>query len=169
MITQELTLDAPRGPMRAHLARLDDKPRPAVIVLEGIYGFDDEIKRITDVTAASGFDAIAVDYLRGNDAATVFDAKSVRDDVAAARDWLNEQPFVLHGKIATWGFGYGGTAAFLASSLAGLAGSISFYGQSIARPLPGTAKPVLDELVEIARFWVGPDPYTEVLKQLGEA
>jgi carboxymethylenebutenolidase len=148
MITQEFTIDAPRGPMRAHLARLDDKPRPAVIVLEGIYGFDDEIKRITDVTAASGFDAIAVDYLRGNDAATVFDPKAVREDVAAARDWLNEQAFVQHGKIATWGFGYGGTAAFLASSLAGLAGSIAFYGQSIARPLPGTAKPVLDEIDE---------------------
>ena len=61
MITQEFTIDAPRGPMRVHLARLDDKPRPAVIVLEGIYGFDDEIKRITDVTAAGGFDAIAVE------------------------------------------------------------------------------------------------------------
>ncbi len=148
MITQEVTIEAPRGPMRAHLARVDDKPRPAVIVLEGVYGFDDEIKRITEVTAGSGFDAIAVDYLRGNDAATVFDPKAVRDDVAAARDWLNEQPFVQHGKIATWGFGYGGTAAFLASSLAGLAASIVFYGQSIARPLPGTAKPALDEIDE---------------------
>ncbi|HEV3141461.1 MAG TPA: dienelactone hydrolase family protein [Vicinamibacterales bacterium] len=148
MIEHELTLESERGPMRAYFARLDDKPRPAVIVLEGIYGFDDEIKRIAGVTAAAGFDAIAIDYLRGGDAAKVFNAQDVCADVAATRDWLNAQPFVQHGKIATWGFGYGGTAAFLASSLPGLSGSIAFYGQSIARPLPGTGRPVLDEVTE---------------------
>jgi len=31
------------------------------------------------------------------------------------------------------------------------------------------AKPVLDELIQIARFWVGPDLYAEILAQLGEA
>jgi predicted nucleic acid-binding protein len=30
------------------------------------------------------------------------------------------------------------------------------------------AKPVLDELIGTARFWVGPDLYAEVLAQLGE-
>ena len=58
-----------------------------------------------------------------NDAATVFDTKAVREDVAAARDWLNEQSFVQHGKIATWGFGYGGTSAFLARAVDTLYGS----------------------------------------------
>ena len=56
---------------------------------------------------------------------------------------------MLHGKIATWGFGYGGTAAFLSSSLAGLAGAIAFYGQSIARPIPGQNRPALDEIDEV--------------------
>lgn len=31
------------------------------------------------------------------------------------------------------------------------------------------ARPVLDDLIEIARFWIGPDLYKEVLAQLGEA
>jgi predicted nucleic acid-binding protein len=31
------------------------------------------------------------------------------------------------------------------------------------------AKPVLDELIQIARFWVGPDLYAEILAELGEA
>ena len=146
MIAEEFTLDAAHGPMRAFVARLDDKPRPAVIVLEGVYGFDDEIKRITEVTAGAGFVGLAIDYLRGGEAATVFNTKDVCDDVAAARDWLNNQPWVQHGKIATWGFGYGGTASYLASTLPGLAASIVFYGQSIARPLPGAGKPVLDEV-----------------------
>lgn len=149
MIVDEFTLDAPRGPMKAYIARLDEKPRPAVIVLEGVYGFDDEIKRITKQTAGAGFVAIAIDYLRGGDPASVFKTKDVCDDVAATRDWLNQQHDVLHGKIATWGFGYGGTAAFLSSSLPGLAGAIAFYGQSIARPLPGESRPALDEIDEV--------------------
>jgi carboxymethylenebutenolidase len=150
MIEELVTIDAPQGPMQAHLARLDDRPRPAVIVLEGVYGFDDEIKRITDQVASSGYVGLAIDYLRGGDAKTVFNTKNVCEDVAAARDWLNAQPFVQHGKIATWGFGFGGTAAFLASSLAGLAAAIAFYGQSIARPIPGTdGKPALDEIDEV--------------------
>jgi predicted nucleic acid-binding protein len=31
------------------------------------------------------------------------------------------------------------------------------------------AKPVLDELIRIARFWIGPDLYAEVLSELGES
>ena len=79
----------------------------------------------------------------------VFKTTDVCEDVAAARDWLNGQKYVQHGKIATWGFGYGGTASFLASTLPGLAASIVFYGQSIARAVPGAGKPVLDEIDEV--------------------
>lgn len=149
MITQETTIDVPGGSMRAYVSRLDDERRPAVIVLEGVYGFDDEIKRITDQTASQGFVGMAIDYLRGEHPVTIFSTKDVCDDVAATRDWLNGQPYVHHGKIATWGFGYGGTAAFLASSLPGLDAAIAFYGQSIARPIPGADKPALDEVSEI--------------------
>lgn len=149
MITQEMTIPGPLGAMRAHVARLDDRPRPGVIVLEGVYGFDDEIKRITDQTAGAGFVAIAIDYLRGGDPANVFNPTDVGADVAAARDWLNAQPFVQHGKIATWGFGYGGTAAFCAATLPGLAGAIAFYGQSIARPLPSGVGSPLDAAADL--------------------
>jgi uncharacterized protein len=31
------------------------------------------------------------------------------------------------------------------------------------------AKPVLDDLIQHARFWIGPELYGEVLKELGEA
>jgi predicted nucleic acid-binding protein len=31
------------------------------------------------------------------------------------------------------------------------------------------AKPVLDELIHTARFWIGPEFYKEVLAELGEA
>ncbi len=39
---------------------------------------------------------------------------------------------------------------FLASTLPGLAAAIAFYGQSIARPIPGTdGKPALDEIDDV--------------------
>ena len=151
MIVEETSVPAPAGPLRAHVARLDDKPRPAVIVLEGVYGFDSEIKRITEQVANRGYVGIAIDYLRDSDPKASFDIDRATGDVAATRDWLNAKPYVQHGKIATWGFGLGGTTAFLAASLAGLASSIVFYGQSIARPLPGHDKRVIDEDVEVVR------------------
>ena len=150
MIEEHVTIDAPKGPMQAYVARLDDTPRPAVIVLEGVFGFDEEIKRITEQVGSAGYVGIAIDYLRGGQAAAVFNTTDVCADVAATRDWLNHQPYVQHGKIAAWGFGFGGTAAFLASSLPGLSAAIAFYGQSIARPIPGTdGKPALDEIEEV--------------------
>ena len=150
MIEEHVTIDAPKGPMQAYVARLDEKPRPAVIVLEGVFGFDEEIKRITEQVGSAGYVGIAIDYLRGGQAAAVFNTKDVGADVAATRDWLNHQAYVQHGKIAAWGFGFGGTAAFLASTLPGLSGAIAFYGQSIARPVPGTdGKPALDEIDEV--------------------
>jgi uncharacterized protein len=30
-------------------------------------------------------------------------------------------------------------------------------------------KPVVDELIHVARFWIGPDLYAEVLAELGES
>ncbi len=149
MIAEELTIDGPKGPMQAYVARRDDRRRPAVIVLEGIYGFDAEMRRITNLVAQVGYTGIAIDYLRGSRPEDVFKTEDVCRDVAAARDWANRQPFVQHGKVATWGFGWGGTAAFLSASLAGLAGAVAFYGQSIARPLPGAEKAAIDEIEDV--------------------
>jgi carboxymethylenebutenolidase len=151
MIAEHVTLNGPAGPMDAYLTRLDDTPRPAVIVLEGVYGFDAEIRRITEQVASAGYVGLAIDYLRGRPVEAVFDVTAVCDDVACARDWLNEQPFVRRGHIATWGFGWGGTAAFVASSLPGLFAAISFYGQSIAVPLGTLTRAPIDTIVDTVR------------------
>ncbi len=149
MIADEITIAGPKGPMQAYVARRDGQPRPAVIVLEGIYGFDAEMRRITNLVAQAGYTGIAIDYLRGGKPEDVFHFEDVCRDVAAARDWANHQSFVQRGKIATWGFGWGGTAAFLSASLPGLSAAVAFYGQSIARPLPGADKAAIDEVDDI--------------------
>jgi carboxymethylenebutenolidase len=145
MITETTTINGPRGPMPTYVARLDDTRRPAVIVLEGIYGFDDELERITDLVASAGYVGCAIDYLRGGDVATGFHTETMHDDLALTRDWLNERPYVAHGKIAAWGFGVGGAVAFMAAAIPGIRAAIAFYGQSITKGLPdGGDAPIKD-------------------------
>jgi carboxymethylenebutenolidase len=145
MITETTTINGPRGPMQAYIARLDERPRPAVIVLEGIYGFDSELRRITDLVASAGYVGCAIDYLRGQDVAKGFHTATMADDLAITRDWLNERSYVAHGKIAAWGFGVGGAVAFIGATLPGMSAAIAFYGQSITRGLPdGGDAPIKD-------------------------
>jgi carboxymethylenebutenolidase len=143
VIKNELTISTTGGKMPAYIARPETGVHPAVIVLEGVYGFDDEMRRMTDLVASGGFVGVAIDYLRGNPVAEAFSAEAVARDVAATRDWLNDQPYVARGKVALWGFGIGGSVAFMAASLPGLSSSIAFYGQSIAKSLPdGSDAPI---------------------------
>lgn len=146
MISETTTIKAPSGPMSAFIARPSSGgPSPAVIVLEGVYGFDDEIRRMTGLLGAAGYVGIAIDYLHGKGVPEGFNSATVVDDIAAARDWLNERDYVQHGRIGAWGFGIGGAVAFMVAKLPGVHASISFYGQSIAKGLPdGGDAPIKD-------------------------
>ncbi len=136
MITSELMVSSPGGKMAAYVARPDAGDHPAVIVLEGVYGFDEEMRRMTDLVASAGFVGCAIDYLRGRSVSEGFKTPTVAADIAATRDWLNDQPYVTRGKVAMWGFGIGGSVAFMAANLPGMSSAIAFYGQSIAKSLP---------------------------------
>ena len=138
MIKEQTTIGSPAGPLTAYVARpSNETPRPAVIVLEGVYGFDDELKRITDLIAAANYVGVLIDYLRGQRGEAAFSSANLLKDVETTRDWLNDRPYVAHGRIGAWGFGLGGSAAFVAATLPGIRSAISFYGQSIVKPLPG--------------------------------
>jgi predicted nucleic acid-binding protein len=51
-------------------------------------------------------------------------------------------------------------------TITGLLGVIAAAKQA---GLIDLAKPVLDELIETARFWIGPELYAEVLSELGDS
>jgi carboxymethylenebutenolidase len=163
ILSTDLSIDVGAGKMPAYLARPGgDGAYPAVIVLEGVYGFDDELRRITDLVASLGFVGLAINYFHrtnpelsepftdegrahGEAAAKAVKKAEACDDVAAARDWLNDQTFVESGHIGTWGFGFGGTIAFVTATLAGINAAVVFYGQSIASLMPsGEAAPIED-------------------------
>lgn len=162
MISENVAIPGPHGPIPAYVARPDFGVHPAVIVLEGVYGFDDELKRITDLVASAGYVGCAIDYFHRNgsafsvpftdegraqgvEASKKISKSQLREDVAATVDWLNSQDVVTQGDIATWGFGFGGTAAFVSATLPGLKAAVVFYGQSIDKPMPsGDPAPLED-------------------------
>lgn len=168
MVSQAVTIDVAGSPMPAYLARPDDdgRPRPAVIVLQEIFGVNTEVKRITDLVAGAGYVGLAINYYHrthpdlnepytpegyqaGYTAAGAVTKAGLRQDVAAAIGWLNAREDVEHDHIATWGFCFGGTTAFVTATLPGLAGAISFYGTSIAAPMAGGEPEALVDGAEV--------------------
>ena len=154
MQTKALTIDVDGGSMPSYLARPDgEDPKPAVIVLQEIFGVNAEVKRIAELFASAGYVALAINYYHrthpslnepytqeglqnGFAAAGAVSRATLRADVAAAIAWLEARPFVANGKIATVGFCFGGTVAFVTATLPGLSAAIPFYGGHIATGLP---------------------------------
>jgi carboxymethylenebutenolidase len=169
MISQDVTIPVNGSDMGAYLARPPEEsgPHPAVIVLHDIFGYTPEVRRVTDLCASTGYVGLAIDYFhrthprmvepyteegaeRASEAAKALTADDMIHDVAAAVAWLNEQPFVRHGKIGTWGFSFGANIAFITSSLKELRGAIAFYPTHVVTPLPSGGEPPLEHAKEVA-------------------
>jgi len=167
--------------MPAYLARPEDgAPRPAVIVLQEIFGVNTEIKRITDLVASAGYAGLAINYYHrthpdlnepytpeglqnGFAAAGKLTRAGLRADLEAAVAWLGAQSFVRPGKVATWGFCMGGSVAFYSATVPGIAAAVAFYGGSIAAPFPSGEPEMLAEADRIRAplllVFGGKDPY----------
>ena len=152
MTSEAVSIDVDGSAMPGYLARPDeDGPRPAVIVLQEIFGVNTEVKRISDLLAATGYVALAINYYHrthpdlnepytpeglknGFAAAGKVTRATLKADVGAALDYLNKLDAVKFGRVATWGFCFGGSVAFISATLPGLSAAIAFYGGSIAAP-----------------------------------
>lgn len=147
-------IDVGRHKMPAYLARPCDRSRrPAIVLLEGLYGFDDEVRRVTDLVASVGYVGLAINYFYRLDphfsepftpfgqACGIGATRSIRvqelqTDLEATRDWLQSLPYVDPDRIGAWGFGFGGAAAFTAACIPGYQVVAAFYPQSIGKRLP---------------------------------
>lgn len=167
MESQSVSIDVGGGAMPCYLARPDgDGPRPAVIVLQEIFGVNTEVKRISDLLASSGYVALAINYYHRTDpelnepytqeglqngfaAAAKVTRATMKADISAAVDYLNTQDFVSFNHVATWGFCFGGSVAFISATLPGLAGAICFYGGMIASPFPSGEPEALADVADV--------------------
>jgi carboxymethylenebutenolidase len=153
--------------MPAYLARpAGPGPVPAVIVLQEIFGVNREIRRVADLLANGGYAALAINFYyrtdpdldvgyddagreRGIAAAAQVQKAELRADIEAAVRWLGQQPYVRRDRIATWGFCFGGTAAFLSATVPGVHAAVSFYGAQIAKPMRSGEPGALAEVEQV--------------------
>ncbi|MBV8689931.1 MAG: dienelactone hydrolase family protein [Candidatus Eremiobacteraeota bacterium] len=168
VLNSDITIKVDGSSMPAYIAHPDPQsgPHSAVIVLQEIYGVNKEMKRITDLLASVGYVGLAINFYHREDpahfqpyneegtqkgfvVAGTVGRETLRKDVAAAIEYLNAQQYVKRGKIATWGFCFGGTVAFLTATLPGLSGAVCFYGGNIAQPLPNGEPEALADVKDI--------------------
>lgn len=169
MLHREVIVPVGGTGMPAYLARPEEGsgPHSAVIIIPEIFGVTPEMRAIADHVAGAGGVALAINFYHrvdpqfdpgygeagvnaGVEAAKTVTRESLHADVAAAIAWLNEQPFVKPGNVATWGFCIGGAAAFVTADLPGLKGAVCFYGGQITRPFMSGEAEGLDDVDAVA-------------------
>ncbi len=167
MQTQDVTIPVDGQPMPGFLVRPDaEDPRPAVIVLQEIFGVNREVRRIAELVAGAGYVALAINYYHrthpslnepytqdglknGLAAAGAVRRVNLLADLEATLAWLDAQRFVERGRIATIGFCFGGAVAFLSATLPEVKAAIPFYGGQIARDFPSGEPGALSAVGEV--------------------
>jgi carboxymethylenebutenolidase len=145
-----MPLSTAAGPVRTWLARPEQPPFGAVVVVQEIFGVNPHIRRVTDAFAKAGFTAMApalFDVLRpevelGYDDSGVGQGRELVAElgferalqiVAACARWLRESGH----RVGVVGFCWGGTVAMLANTRQGLT-SVTYYG---GRSVPFLSEP----------------------------
>lgn len=168
MISQDVTIPVDGSNMQAYLARPEEGSgaHPAVIVLQEAFGFTPETKRVTELLASIGYVGLAINYYhrtnpqmiqpyteegvkKASEIAASVMPDNLNADVRGAIDWLNSQPFVKHGKIATWGFDFGANAAFVTADQKDLSGAMLFYPPNLTQPLPSGGEPPIEHAAQV--------------------
>jgi carboxymethylenebutenolidase len=135
-----IPLTTPAGPIRAWLARPEQPPLGAVVVVQEIFGVNPHIRRVADQFAQAGFTALAPSLFDpvqpgvslgydetgvalGRDYAASLGFEHALQIVSASARWLRESGH----RVGVVGFCWGGTVAMLANTRQGLA-SVTYYG-----------------------------------------
>ena len=148
MRTETVTIPVCELRMPAYVARPDVDRAPGVIVVQEIFGVNADMRALADLIASAGYLAVAPAIFHrtdpafeaGHDEAGYAKGRAARDetqpdtliaDIEATAAWLRAQP-QFAGGIATWGFCFGGSVAFLSATLPSIDAAVSFYGGQIA-------------------------------------
>ena len=145
------------GVMRAYLARpaIIEHKLPAVVVIHENRGLNPYIEDVTRRLAIAGFIGFAPDALTplggypGNDdegrtLQRQRDRAEMREDFAAAVDYMQSHPD-CSGKVGAVGFCFGGgMSMYLAVRISSLAAAVAFYGRHpVAEDAPKIRAPLM--------------------------
>jgi carboxymethylenebutenolidase len=173
--------------MHAYVARPSENPRAALLVFQEIFGVNQHIRNVTERFAEEGYLAVApelfhrtepgfesgyTDMSPGRAQAQAVTDAGLTADINACCDWLHTTAPAL--PIAAIGYCMGGRVATLASMVAPIACSASYYGGGIA-PHPFYKVNLMDRLDQarcpILFCWGGLDGFIkpEHSHMVGEA
>ena len=158
--------------MEAYLATSGSlEPRPAVIVIQEIWGVNSHIQYVTDRLPSLGYVGLAPAMFHRQGRMTMglheeFDEAIARmqqctdggivADVQAAVDYLKAQPFVQPDKIGIVGFCFGGRVSYLAAcKVSDIAASVVFYGGNIKNVLGGEGSSPFEQTGNITAPMLG--------------
>jgi carboxymethylenebutenolidase len=131
----------------AYVARPEGRSRrPAIVVVNEVFGIHDYIKDVCRRLAREGYVAIAPDYFdRAGDPASLTDFDAIRPIVAAATHeqvmgdtqgalaWLDRQRFVRDNAIGVTGFCWGGAVTWMAAArFPAIKAGVAWYGRLVA-------------------------------------
>jgi carboxymethylenebutenolidase len=148
--------------MHAYFACLKGKERrPGLLVIHEAYGVTAYIEDVVRRFAHAGFATLAPGLLGGvtvpqpGDKAgfgklnAELDDREVLADLGAATEWLKHHGR-CNGKVGTVGFCFGARYAMLLAFTSDKISAVApFYGQIVARPLPGAPAPKAPKLSPI--------------------
>ncbi len=133
-------------PLRGWLAKADEPPRGALVIVQEIYGVNAHIQSVVCDYAAAGYTALApsffdqlepglaLDYSeadteRGRQLVAQLGMDNALRTVALARDRLSD-----HGAVGVVGYCWGGAVAYLSATRLGLP-AVSYYGRLVEQYL----------------------------------
>ena len=139
---------------------------PGIIVVQEIFGVNEHIQSVTERIASEGYVAIApaiyqrqapgfaVGYsdeevTEGRKYKVQTQAGELLSDMQACIAYLYSQAQVKQSGVGTIGFCFGGHVVYLASTLADVAATASFYGAQIATWCPGEDEPTITRTKDI--------------------
>jgi carboxymethylenebutenolidase len=161
METQWAELPVTGEMMPAYVAAPDGAPLGGVIVIQEIFGVNEDMQNIVRLLASVGYLALApamfhrtdphftathdeAGFAKGRAAAGAVDFAQLVADLTASADYLHAR-LGSEQKLGTWGFCFGGSIAYLSATLPFVGAAVSFYGGQIAKSA-GPSRPALVEM-----------------------
>lgn len=176
-----ITISGPDGSFQAYVARPSTEPAPVVVVIQEIFGINDDMKATCHELAASGYIAICPDlfwrqepglslshwteseWKKGFELYSAFNFdKGVEDiglTIEAARTLQGNT-----GKVGVMGYCLGGLMTFLTAARIGADAAVEYYGggtEKYAAEAANISTPLIIHLGEEDEF-ISPEAQSEI-------
>ena len=144
-MSEMITISSPDGTFQAYVARPATEPAPVVVVVQEIFGINEDMKATCHELAASGYIAVCPDlfwrqepglslshwteaeWKKGLELYAAFNVDKGVEDVGQTIDTARTLPGST-GKVGVMGYCLGGLMTFLTAARIGADAAVEYYG-----------------------------------------